>query len=297
MAASTVTTGAPTRAATAAPQRPRRARFHVGSWMKYIVLLAFAAFAAAPFLLVWGASVRSSDDVKSKPLGLPTSPTLSNIKTAWTDGDFGEYFLNSVIVAVPVVAITAVVASMAGYALARQKFVGRNAFFYLFVMGLTLPFQSIMIPLFYLLVDWNLIYTYWGLILPQTAISLPFGVFIMRSFFQGLPVSLEEAARIDGCSEWRVFRKVILPLATPGVIALSIFTFVGAWNSYLIPLLYGGTDKRTVTSGLINFQGEFTTDFALMMAGSTIISLPILLLYIVFQRQFISGLTAGAVKG
>jgi raffinose/stachyose/melibiose transport system permease protein len=166
------------------------------------------------------------------------------------------------------------------------------------VTGLTLPFQSIMIPLFYQLADWNLIGSYWAIILPQTAVSLPFGIFIMRAFFQGLPVSLEEAARIDGCNEWRVFRKVILPLATPGMVALGIFTFVSAWNSFLIPLIFGQREsRRTVTVGLMFFQGEFTTNFALTMAGSTLISLPILLMYIIFQRQFISGLTAGAVKG
>jgi raffinose/stachyose/melibiose transport system permease protein len=197
-----------------------------------------------------------------------------------------------------VVVLTSVLASMAGYAFARHKFLGRNLVFYLFVTGLTLPFQSIMIPLFYQLADWNLIGSYWAIILPQTAVSLPFGIFIMRAFFQGLPVSLEEAARIDGCNEWRVFRKVILPLATPGMVALGIFTFVSAWNSFLIPLIFGQREsRRTVTVGLMFFQGEFTTNFALTMAGSTLISLPILLMYIIFQRQFISGLTAGAVKG
>ena len=198
----------------------------------------------------------------------------------------------------PIVFFTVSLSSLAGYAFARHRFFGRNMIFYLFLIGLILPFQSIMIPLYYTLLDFHLLGTYWAMIVPSTALGLPFGIFIMRAFFQGLPNELSDAARVDGCNEFGVFWRVILPLAKPGMITLGIFVFLGAWNSFLLPLLYMQKESlRPLVVGLMFFQARYTTDYGLTMAGATIVSLPIILLYIIFQRQFIQGLTAGALKG
>jgi ABC-type glycerol-3-phosphate transport system permease component len=273
-------------------------RRYSGEISKYVMLTVFGLFSLTPFFWVWFASVKTQADLRASPLGLPKNPTMQNYRTAWTDGRLGKYFLNTSLYTVIVVVATIILASLAGYAFARYEFAGRDAMFYVFAIGLTLPFQAIMIPLYYLLKSLQMIGSIWGMIVPQTAISLPFGVFIMRAFFQGLPRELEESARIDGCTELGVFRRVILPISKPGLTALGIFTFVNCWNAYLLPLIYlQNTEKWVVTIGLENFGTKYTTDFSLKMAGTTIISLPVLALYMAFQRQFIKGLTAGAIKG
>jgi raffinose/stachyose/melibiose transport system permease protein len=265
---------------------------------KYLVLLVVALLCLIPFVWVWSSALKPPAEIIKAPLALPSQPTLDNIVEAWVQGRLGKYFLNSVIVTVPIVFFTVVLSSLAAYAFARATFAGRNVLFYLFLIGLILPFQSIMIPLYYLLRDLQLLGTYWAMIIPSTALGLPFGIFIMRAFFQGLPNELSDAARVDGCNEFDVFWRVILPLAKPGMITLGIFSFLGAWNSFLLPLIYMQREElRPLVVGLMFFQSRYTTSYALTMAGATIVSLPVIIVYIIFQRQFIQGLTAGALKG
>lgn len=265
---------------------------------KYAVLIIVAVLCLIPFVWVWSSALKSPAEITKAPLALPSHPTLDNVVKAWVQGRLGNYFVNSVIVAVPIVFFTIALSSLAAYAFARATFPGRNVLFYLFLIGLILPFQSIMIPLYYLLRDLQLLGTYWAMIIPTTALGLPFGVFIMRAFFQGLPYELSDAARVDGCNEFAVFWRVILPLAKPGMVTLGIFSFLGAWNSFLLPLIYMQREElRPLVIGLMFFQARYTTDYALTMAGATIVSLPVIIVYIVFQRQFIQGLTAGALKG
>jgi raffinose/stachyose/melibiose transport system permease protein len=265
---------------------------------KYAVLITVAVLCLIPFVWVWSSALKPPAEIIKAPLALPQHPTLDNIVEAWVQGRLGKYFLNSVIVAVPIVFFTIALSSLAAYAFARATFPGRNVLFYIFLIGLILPFQSIMIPLYYLLRDLQLLGTYWAMIIPSTALGLPFGIFIMRAFFQGLPNELSDAARVDGCNEFDVFWRVILPLAKPGMITLGIFSFLGAWNSFLLPLIYMQREElRPLVIGLMFFQSRYTTSYALTMAGATIVSLPVIIVYIIFQRQFIQGLTAGALKG
>ena len=264
----------------------------------YLILIAIAVYALIPLFWIYSTALKTPIEISTTPLAPPQNPTLENFSNAWVQGRLGKYFRNSVIVTIPIVLFTIALASMAGYAFARHRFFGRNPLFYLFLIGLILPFQSIMIPLYYTLRDLHLLGTYWAMIVPSTALGLPFGIFIMRAFFQGLPEELSDAARVDGCNEFGVFWRVILPLAKPGMITLGIFVFLGAWNSFLLPLLYMQKESlRPLVVGLMFFQARYTTDYGLTMAGATIVSLPIILIYIIFQRQFIQGLTAGAIKG
>ncbi len=284
-------------AATTARRRRRPAEI-VMFLAKYAVLIAVALLCLIPFIWVWSSALKSPAEIFDAPLALPAHPTLKNVVNAWVKGRLGKYFLNSVIVAVPIVFFTVALSSLASYAFARNSFPGRQVLFYLFLIGLVLPFQSIMIPLYDTLRDVHILGTYWAMIVPSTALGLPFGIFIMRAFFQALPFELSDAARVDGCNEFGVFWHVILPLAKPGMVTLGIFSFLGAWNSFLLPLIFMQREElRPLVVGLMFFKSRYTNDYGLTMAGATIVSLPVIIVYILFQRQFIQGLTAGALKG
>jgi raffinose/stachyose/melibiose transport system permease protein len=265
---------------------------------KYLILITVALLCIVPFWWVWSSALKTPIEISASPFGLPQNPTLDTLVRAWVQGRLGKYFLNSVIVSVPIVFFTVALSALAGYAFAWHRFRGEKVLFYAFLIGLILPFQSIMIPLYYTLNNVHLLGTYWAMIVPSVALGLPFGIFIMRAFFQGLPAELVDAARVDGCNDLGVFWRVMLPLAAPGMTTLGIFTFLGAWNSFLIPLIFMQREElRPLVVGLMFFESRYTRDFSLIMAGVTIVSLPVIVVYIIFQRQFIQGLTAGALKG
>lgn len=187
--------------------------------------------------------------------------------------------------------------ALAGYGIARFRFPGRVLAFGAILLGLTIPFQSVMIPLYYQLLGMGLLGTYWAVILPGIAFGLPFGVFLMAAFFEDLPKELHEAGRVDGCGELRIFWSVMLPLAKPAVSTLVVFQFMRSWNEFLMPLLYlQDESKRPIPLGLMFFQGTYTRDIGLIAAGVTLATIPVIVVYLLFQRQFVRGLTAGAVK-
>lgn len=264
---------------------------------KYALLTFFALFAILPILWMWIAALREKGDALANPFALPTTLEFANLARAWTIGRFGDYFLNSLIVTIPTVIGVVALSALAGYGVSRFKFAGRNVMFYTLLLGLTVPFQSIMIPLFYQLRDFGLLGTYWAMILPATAFGLPFGVFLMQAFFEDLPHELSDAARVDGCRELRIFWSVMLPLAKPAVSSLVVFQFMLTWNNFLMPLLYlQSEDLRPIPLGLMFFQGRYTQDVSLLAAGVAIATVPVVVVYLLFQRQFVKGLTAGAVK-
>ncbi len=205
--------------------------------------------------------------------------------------------MNSVIVSLPTVIGSVLLAALGGYGFARFRLRGGQILFYVFLLGLMVPFQSIMIPLFYILRDLKMLGTYWAFIIPSIALGLPFGIFFMRAFFIRMPQELAEAAKINGASELQVFWRIMLPLATPGITSLAVFSFMGAWNSFLLPLIYMQREElRPLVLGLMFFRGRFTTNRPLTMVGTMIGMLPLVLVYVLFQRKFIQGMTAGAVK-
>ncbi|MDQ4077298.1 MAG: carbohydrate ABC transporter permease [Chloroflexota bacterium] len=266
--------------------------------LQYGVLIFFALIAVVPFFWVIASSLKTTRELAINTLGFPTTLHWENYVEAWTTGRFGRYFLNSVIVSVPIVIGSVTLSSLAGYGFARFKLPAGNVLFYIFLLGLMVPFQSIMIPLFYLQRDLRLLGTYWAMIIPYIVFALPFGIFFMRAFFLRLPQELAEAAKIDGASEFGVFWRVMLPLATPGISTLAVFQFLGAWNAFLIPLLYIQQEElRPLALGLMFFRGRYTQDIPLIMAGAMIMIIPIIVVYIFLQRKFIEGMTAGALKG
>lgn len=270
---------------------------YLGIFARYAVLILFALICLVPIFWVLSSSLKLTREIAMNPLGFPPAFRLSNYIEAWTAGRFGKYFMNSVIVSLPIVIGSLLLASLAGYGLARLKFRGSMTVFYTFLIGLMVPFQSVMIPLFYLLKDIGFLGTYFAMIVPSIALGLPFGIFFMRAFFAGLPNELADAAEIDGCTELDVFWRVMMPLAGPAVSTMAVLSFMGAWNSFLLPLIYMQKESlRPLVIGLMYFRDSYSQNVPLTMAGATIVMLPIIVVYLIFQRKFIQGLTAGALK-
>lgn len=268
------------------------------AFFKYAVLILFALVALVPICVMWMAALKSSAEIFKDPFSLPTVLHWENLLKAWTVGRFRQYLGNSIIITIPTVCGVVALSCLAGYAFGRLKFFGSKWLFFSFLLGLMVPFQSIMIPMYYDLKDFRLLGTYWAMILPATALGLPFGIFLMQAFFRGLPSDLADAARVDGCSEFGVFFKIMLPLAGPAVSTLLVFQFMWTWNAFLMPLLFLNEESlRPIALGLMFFSGRYTTNYGLVAAGITLATLPLIVIYIIFQRQFIRGLTAGALKG
>lgn len=265
---------------------------------KHLFLATCGVLAVFPVLLVLSTSLRTERDVRVDPFGLFTSFSWENFRTAWTEGGFADYFFTSVWLSVPTTVVVVVLCTLSGYALARCEFPGRNLIFYFIVLGILVPFFTIMIPLYFQLRSMGLLNQLPGVQLVLISTGLPFGTFFMRAFFQGLPVELEQAARVDGCSELKAFFYIMMPLARSGAAALAIFTFLQNWNNFLIPLLYlPSSDRRPLTTALYVFAGERTIDIGPLAAATLITILPVLVLFVLAQRQLIRGFIAGAVKG
>ena len=273
----------------------------VGTLAKYLALAFFAALVLYPLLLIVSTAVKDPLDVTANPFTLFSSVNLVNFVDAWTLGGFGGYFWNTLIITAFTLLGTIALSVLAGYALARLYFPGRNLIFFIFLTGLMFPFFAVMIPLFYELRDTGLLGTKLGVILVLIAgasgYGLPIGVFLMRSFYMDLPEDLANAARVDGASEFGVFWRIMLPLSGPGVAVLSVLVFFQTWNVFIVPLLYlPGAENRVLATGLYLFASGRTQEYELTAAGSLIMVLPVVLFFLAFQRLFVRGLTAGALK-
>ena len=275
-----------------------RARLRAGDIGRHAVLIALALLSLFPLILTISTAFKTEQDVRVNPFGIFSSLSFENLVTAWTVGSFGDYVINTFILSVPSTVLVVVVSTMAGYAFARLPFPGRTVIFYLVVLGLLVPFFTYMIPLYYQLQGMGLLNTLPGVTLVLTTTGLAFGTIFMRAFFSELPTELEQAARIDGASELQIFTRVMLPLVSSGAGALAVFTFLQNWNNLLVPLLYlPGGDFRPLTLGLYVFLGGRGIDIGPLAAGTLITMLPVVVLFVVLQRQVTRGILAGAVKG
>jgi ABC-type glycerol-3-phosphate transport system permease component len=275
---------------------------HSSAAIRYAVLIVAAAVVVYPLLLIVSTSLKDPLEVASDPFTLFTGARFQNIADAWTIGGFSHYFWNTVMITVPTVIAVVVLSVMGGYAFAMLDFPLRGILLYLFLLGLMIPFFSIMVPLYYELRSLGLLDHLPAVIFPAIAgaaeTGLPLGIFLMRSFFQDLPRDLGDAARVDGASEWHVFRHVMLPLAAPGAAVLAVLAFLRAWNTFTLPLIYlPGEEHRTLATGLYLFASGRTQETELVAAGTLIMTIPVIVFFLLFQRQFVKGLTAGAIKG
>ncbi|AAT88303.1 sugar ABC transporter permease [Leifsonia xyli subsp. xyli] len=230
---------------------------------------------------------------------VPQEFTFDNFAYVLTKGGFDVFLRNSAIVAVSVVLLSAAFALLASVAVARFKFQFRTAILFIVLTVQMVPLEALVIPLFVQVRDLGLLNQLLGLIIVYMALSLPFGIWMLRGFVAAVPVELEEAAYLDGASWWRMFRSVLFPLVMPGLVATSVFSFITAWNEFVfaMTLLGGASDNYTVAIGLKQFFGENANEWGYVMAASTIITLPVMIFFVVVQRRLSNGLVAGAVKG
>ncbi|MEV4229732.1 carbohydrate ABC transporter permease [Streptomyces bobili] len=263
------------------------------------ILVLWAVMVVLP--LLWAVMTSFKDDgaIFGSPWSLPDKLHFDNWSRAWTEANMSDYFLNTVLVVGGSLIGTLVLGSMAAYVLARFDFPGNRFIYYLFVGGMSFPIMLALVPLFYVVNNMGLLNTIHGLILVYIAYSLPFTVFFLTVFFRTLPSSVAEAAFVDGASHSRTFFQIMVPMAKPGLISVGIFNFLGQWNQYMLPtVLNTDPDKRVLTQGLVQLavsQG-YKGDWSGLFAGLVMAMLPVLAAYIVFQRQVVQGLTAGALK-
>ncbi len=264
----------------------------------YALLGAIAAAMLIPLIWLVGTAFKSptEDIFQFPPRLLPEQWTLQNFVTVWQSHPFGRYLVNSVIVSVLTVALNLLFCSLAAYPLARLSFRGREVIFTAIVATIMIPFQIVMIPLYVLAVQLGLRNTYLGVIFP--AIASAFGIFLLRQAFQGVPKELEEAARIDGCSELGIWWYVMLPSIRPALLTLAIFVFIGAWSDFLWPLIVlDRPEYYTLPLGVASLAGTFSLDWRLVAAGSVISILPILIFFVVMQRYIVPSEAGSGVKG
>jgi len=278
--------------------RRHAVRRNTGLAVRHLVLVVMAAFTLFPVLLIISTAFKTPQDVRSDPFGLFSSFSLENLSSAWTVGRFSSYLLDSLLLTVPSTAVVIVISTMAGYAFARLPFPGRTVIFYFVVLGLLVPFFTYMIPLYFQLRSMGLLDSLVGANLVLISTNLSFGTFFMRAFFSDLPEELEQAARIDGASESRIFAQVMMPMVSSGAAALAVFTFLNNWNNFLVPLLYLPSGRyRPLTAGLYNFTGGRSMDIGPLAAGTLITIVPVIVIFVVLQRQVTQGFMSGAVKG
>ncbi|MFF5173825.1 carbohydrate ABC transporter permease [Micromonospora sp. NPDC000089] len=301
----TQTTLPPTGATSpATPPTARRGRqqheVRLLARLGHVALAVWAVIVIVPILWTFLAAFKNTSEIFSSPWTLPAELRWENFGRAWTKAHVGRYFLNSVLVVGCSTFGTMLLGSMAAYVLARYRFWGNRAIYYLFVSGLAFPVFLALVPLFFVVKNLGLLDTRTGVILVYIAYSLPFTIFFLTAFFKTLPNSVAEAGMIDGCSHTRLFFQVMLPMAKPGLISVAIFNIIGQWAQYQLPLvlLSNAKDKWVLTQGIadISVNAGYEADWSGLFAALTIAILPMIIVYAVFQRQIQSGLTSGAVK-
>jgi multiple sugar transport system permease protein len=262
----------------------------------YGLLLAGMLIALVPMLWMVSASFMQTGEASTYPPHfLPRAPTLEHYRALFTRLDLGRYALNSAFVAIVVTLISLFINAAAGYAFAKLRFRGRDRTFRLLATGLVIPVQVSMLPLFLLLKSLHLVNTYAGVIIPTLA-SI-FGIFLVRQYALSIPDDLLDAARVDGAGEWRIFRSIVLPVIRPVLATLSIWTFLASWNDFMWPLIVLSDERRyTLPVALAGLLGEHAQDVELMMSGSVLTVLPVLVVFLMLQRYYVEGVTAGSVK-
>lgn len=260
----------------------------------YIVLTVFALVVLGPIGVIVKYAL-GPRDAAAKRAGGAIHP--DNFAEAWEVGRFGRYMVTSVVVSGLVVSVSVLVSILAGYALGTMRFRGATFLFYLFLLGIMVPTEAIVVPLYFDLREFELTNTVWGVALPQIAMSIAFGTYWMRTYFRTANRSLIDAARIDGAGSMRILWRILVPIGRPAILTLILLVFMWTWNEFLIPLVMSPNGTvRTAPLGLAFFQGQYTQGTALLAAGSVIVALPVVVLYIFLQRHFIRGMLEGAVR-
>ena len=299
--------------ATTNPIARRKRNKLAASIASWVIVCLFAFLFIFPlYWIITGSFKVKKEIISSTPVWIPTKWVMDNYQNLMGKrsaplfellgiaGPTGpaaiRWLLNTVFMAVVSMLLTCLTAAMAGYALAKKRFYGRTFIFSLIVCAMALPKQVILIPLLREMSALHLYDTIWAVIFP--IVGWPFGVFLLKQFAEGIPTEMTEACRIDGASEWRTFTDVMFPMIKPGVGACAIFTFINSWNDYFMQLIMlSSTSKLTISLGIAKLQAENSTDYGLIMAGAALAAVPIIIVFLAFQKYFTKGITMGAVKG
>ncbi|MGH2531652.1 MAG: carbohydrate ABC transporter permease [Thermomicrobiales bacterium] len=280
------------------PRRPRFSLRLVAAGLIQLLLLAYAAIVLYPILIMLISSLKTTGEIFQSPLNLiPETLRFGNYSQAWNQANFGVYFRNSLFVGVVSVFVILFFGSMAAYVLARYPFRGNRVIYLLFLAGFMIPTRLAIVPLFIMMRDLRLLDTLWSLICVYVAGGMPFTIFLLVSFFRHIPRDLEDAAVIDGAGPFQIYYQIMLPLIRPALATVGLFHFLNVWNDFFFPLIFIRSEElRTIPLGISTFFGEYSNDWSLLFAGLSISIVPVIVVYVLASKQFISGLTAGAIK-
>lgn len=276
---------------------PSTIRIRAKKTLKYLFLIVFGFITFFPVIWMFYTSLKSNQEVMMDTFSLPTRLHFENYIKAWKTAKIDVYFLNSVIVSVAAVILTTLVAAPAAFILSKFKFRVRGFIYSIFIVGMLIPMQTVLVPLFLQMKTLGLLDKLSSMILSYTAFSLPMSIFILESFIRSLPDSIIEAAVLDGASMKRIFAQIVFPLSSPAIATVSILNFLTNWKEFSLALIFISKDsKKTLPLGLYNFIGAYSTDYSQLMAAMVIASLPLMIIYLILQDQIINGMTDGAVK-
>ena len=271
---------------------------HVSTGLIYLLLMLFLLLATLPFLIIFLTAFKTSTEIARGAFSLPETWNGANFVEAWVGANFSQYFRSSLIVAVSVVAGSTILSILSGYAFGRLRFPVSKFLFFVLLLGIMVPQEALIIPLYHNLRSIGLLDTYWALILPQIGMSVAFGTFWMQGFFANIHQDLVDAAAIDGATTLDILWRVLLPIVKPAILTMIVLFFVWTWNDFLFALvLVSKEELRTLPLGLNSFQGRYASNIPLTAAGAVIVALPTIVTYFIFQRQFIRGITSGGIKG
>lgn len=275
-----------------------RNRRTASSAPNYIVLTLLAVFSILPILLLLLSSVKTTTEIQASPFGLPEVVRFSNYVEAWVLGNFTTTTTNTLILTTGTILLVVVIAGLAAFALARFRFAGANALSFYLLVGTSVPALLFMVPLYFMWARLGLVNNLFGLIIIYAALYSPFATYLLRSFLVSIPMDYEEAARIDGANDLQVLLSVILPLAWPGFLTVVLVVGLSVWNEFLFAVTFlQRPELRPISSSLQAFQARFSRDLGLTSAASVIMMIPIIILFLSLQRQFIEGLSRGGLKG
>jgi raffinose/stachyose/melibiose transport system permease protein len=276
----------------------RRRRTGFGMVPNYVVLILLAAFALVPLVILAFNSLKGQAEIGRNPLGFPRDITWSNYPDAWTVGNFASTTQNSAILVVLTVTGVLVLGGMAAYSLAKLNLPGASAVTLYLLVGSSLPIQLFLVPLFFLWQRLGLINNLPGLAIIYIAINAPLAIFLLRSYIIQLPTDFEDAARVDGASEWKIFTQVIVPLSWPGFLTVGLVVALSVWNEFLLATVFlTDQDKFTVVTSYYNFTTRFSRDWGMTSAAAMMMIVPIIVIFLALQRRFVEGLTQGGLKG
>ena len=264
----------------------------------YILLSFFALIYIYPLVwIIFNSLKGSAGEIFSNPWAPPVNPTFKNYIDAWQIANFGRLYINSIIVTSATITILVLLVSLAGYGFSRFRFRGRDALFLIFVSGYMVPSASLVIPLYFMMRNFGLLNNLLGLILAYVGLNIPLPLFIIRSFYNNIPANLEEAAIIDGASPFTVFWEIVFPLLRPGIASIGIWIALNTWNEFLYALTFlSSPGTFTVPIGLLSFFGLYANAWGLILAGFVIVLAPLEIIYMIFQKQIVRGLTRGAIR-